>query len=129
MQKVTIDELAWLHDCDLHSVAFEAASDGSRTVRWTISCPSDLGHAPWAGKDLVLVAIDVAMLRHFAWGTTGRETIDAIRPGVSRAAAETTRAPREAGMRFPDIQLTVDMHSGSSMEVICGGLEVGAREG
>jgi len=125
MQKIIVDELAWIHDCVLLNVVYDASGDGGRTVKWTIRCPEDLGYAPWQGKDLVLIAVDVAMLRHFVWGVAGRETVDAIRPGISDAAQESTTDAREAGVRFPDVEFTMVMHTGSSMEVICSKVEIG----
>lgn len=124
MQTVTLNDLAWIHDCVLLNVSYDASSDAGRTVKWTIRCPEDLGYAPWQGRDLVLIAVDVAMLRHIAWGVAGRETINAIRPGISDVAQESTMDAREAGVRFPAIEFTMDMHSGSSVEVICSKIEI-----
>lgn len=127
MQTITVTELAWLHDCVLLNVVYDASSDAGRIVKWMIRCPEDLGYTPWQGRDLVLIAVDVAMLRHLAWGVAGRETVDAIRPGISDAAQESTMDAREAGVRFPEIEFTMVMHSGSSMEVICSKIEIGTH--
>jgi hypothetical protein len=128
MQTVTLDELAWIHDCVLLNVVYDASCDAGRNVTWTMRCPKDLGYVPWQDKILELIAVDVAMLRHFAWGVSGKETINAIRPGISNVAKESTMDAREAGVHFPDIEFTMDMHSGSSVEVICRNLQIRTRE-
>lgn len=64
MQTVTLDELAWIHDCVLLNVVYDASSNAGRNVTWTMRCPNDLGYALWQGKIIELVAVDVAMLRH-----------------------------------------------------------------
>lgn len=123
-----MNELAWIHGCVLLNVVYDASSDAGRIVKWSIRCSEDVDYTPWQGRDLVLIAVDVAMLKHIAWGVAGRETINAIRPGVSDAAQESAMDAREAGVRFPDIEFTMDMHSGSSVEVICSKLEIGTHE-
>jgi hypothetical protein len=128
MLTVTMSELAWIHDCVLLNILYDASSDAGRSVTWTIRCPEDLGHAVWQGKIIELIAVDVAMIRHFAWGVAGTETINAIRPGISDAATESTMDAREAGVRFPDIAFTIDMHSGSFVEVICSKLQLRTHE-
>jgi hypothetical protein len=124
MRTTTLQELAWLHDCVLMSVLYDATSDADRSIGLMIRCPSDLGYAPWNGRELTVVAVDVAMLRHIAWGVAGPETIDAVRPGISESARESTQGARQSGVRFPDIELTIAMQSGSSLELICRELEV-----
>ena len=124
MQTVTLDELAWIHDCVLLNVVYDASSDAGRNVTWSMHCPEDLGYTQWQGKTIELIAVDVAMLRHFAWSVAGKETINAIRPGISDAAKESTLDAREAGIRFPDVEFTIDMHSGSFVEVICSKLQI-----
>jgi hypothetical protein len=98
-------------------------------VTWTLRCPKDLGYPPWDGKELALVAVDVALLRHFAWGVDGRETVSAVNAGISSAAQESTMDARRAGVRFPEIEFTIGFSSGSCVEVICRGLGVIVREG
>ena len=125
METITLKELAWLHDCVLLDVTYDASSEAGRLVKWRMRCPADLGYAPWNGKELVLLAVDVYMLRHIAWGfVAGAETVNAIRPGISDDAQKTTVDARLAGIRFPDIEFTIDMHSGSWIEVVCRKLEV-----
>ena len=128
MPTVTLNELAWIHDCVLLNIVYDASGEAGRNVTCTMRCPGDLGYAPWQGKTLVLKAIDVAMFRHLGWGVAGMETISAIRPGISDAAQESTIDARTAGVRFPNIEFTMDMHSGSTMEVICSQLEIETDE-
>jgi len=87
-------------------------------------CPTDLGYAPWEGKNLVLAAIDVAVSKHVVCRVAGPETIDALRPGISGDLRESTMAARQMGMRFPNLEFTICFHSGSSLEVICQELQV-----
>jgi hypothetical protein len=128
MQTVTLSELAWMHDCVLINIVYDASNDAGRNVTWTMRCPDDLGYASWEGKTIELTAVDVTMLRHFAWGVTGKETINAIRPGISDAAKDSTMDARNAGVCFPDVEFTMDMHTGSFVEVICSKLQIRAYE-
>jgi hypothetical protein len=88
-------------------------------------CPSDLGYAPWEGKNVVLVAVDVAVSIYTTWGVAAPETIDAIRPGVSTTIQESTVKARRMGARFPGLEFTISFHSGSVLEVICQDVQVG----
>jgi len=128
MRQTTLIELAWIHDCDLLGILYDFGQEG-RSIKLSIRCPTDLEYAPWEGKDLVLAAIDVALSRHVMWGVAGPESIDAIRPGVSAAARESTLDARRRGIRFPSIELSISFHSGSSLEVICERLEVDVGSG
>src|SRR5215211_4184530 len=101
MQSTTLEELEWLHDCALLSVMYDTSSEAGQSIRLTMRCPVDLGYAPWAGKNLVLAAIDVAMSNHVVCGVAGPETVDAVRPGISAAVRESTMEARRMGVRFP----------------------------
>ena len=124
MQSTTLKELEWIHDCVLTDVLYDASSESVRSIKLSMRCPTDLGYAPWDGKGLVLVAIDVAVSKHIVWGVAGAETIDAVRPGISAAVRESTREARRMGVRLPSLEFTVSFHSGSELEVICDRLEV-----
>ena len=109
--RTTFKELEWLHDCDLLDIVFDTSDDAGRVVRWTLRCPEDLGYSPWNGKELVLVATDVAMFwYHIAWGVLGPETINGIQSGISDAARESVM-DAYFGTRFLEIELTMYMHS------------------
>jgi hypothetical protein len=73
MQATTLKELEWIHDCALLGVLYDTSSDAGQSIRLTMRCPTDLGYAPWAGKTLVLAAIDVAMSKHIVCGVAGCE--------------------------------------------------------
>jgi hypothetical protein len=87
-------------------------------------CPADLGYTPWDGRILVLVAIDVAAAKHIIHGVAGAETVDTVRPGISAGVRESTMAARQMGIRFPSLEFTISLHSGSSLEIICDGIQV-----
>jgi hypothetical protein len=124
MQPTTLKELGWIHDCALLSILYDTSSDAGQSIRLTMRCPTDLGYAPWEGKNLVLAAIDVAMSKHVVCGVAGPETIDAVRPGISAAVRESTMEARRMGVRFPSLEFTISLHSGSALEVICQELQV-----
>ena len=129
MQPVTLKELEWIHDCVLLAMTYDATDPDGRAVTWTLRCPTDLGYPPWDGKELALVAVDVALLRHFAWGVDGRETVSAVNAGISSAAQESTMDARRAGVRFPEVEFTIGFGSGSYAEVICREVRIEVREG
>lgn len=83
MKPTTIEELAWIHDCDLLHLIYNAPGSGPRSIELTFDCPPDLGYAPWEGKRLVLVAAHVFVSEHFVFAIAGPESINAIRAGVS----------------------------------------------
>ena len=124
MQSTTLKELEWLHDCALLSVLYDSSRAAGQSIRLTMRCPTDLGYAPWQGKNLVLAAIDVAVSKHVVCGVAAPETIDAVRPGISAAVRESTMEARRMGVRFPNLEFTISLHSGSSLEVICQELQV-----
>ena len=124
MRPTTLKELEWIHDCLLLNALYDASSESGRSITLTMRCPTDLGYAPWAGRSLVLAAIDIAVSQHIVFGLAGTETIDAIRPGVSTGLQESTREARRAGVRFPDVEFTISFHSGATLEVICRDLQV-----
>ena len=125
MVPTTLKELGWLHDSVVLSVSYDASQAAGRLVKLAIRCHPDCGHAPWAGKNLSIAAVNVAVLKHVLWGwVTEPETIDSIRPGVSRAVEESTVESKRMGLLFPDLAFTVIFHSGSFLEVICQTLQV-----
>ena len=131
MRLTTLKELEWMHDSVVSSIVYDAsASGGCRELRISMTCPSDLGYEPWAGKSVVLVATDVAALTQTVWGwVTAAETIDAIRPGVSAAFQKRTMPARKQGARYPELEFTASFHSGSVLEVICKDLQVRVEGG
>ena len=124
MRPTTLDELAWLHDCVLWELSYDTSETSSRSIKLRLQCPSDLGYAPWEGKELLLVAGDVAAAKHTVWGVAGPEAIDAVRPGVSEALKDAMAQARTSGVRFPDLAFTIYFHSGSDIEIVCGDLQV-----
>ena len=124
MQSTTLKELEWIHDCALLGVLYDASSDAGRSIKLTMRCPTDLGFAPWEGKNLQLVAVDIALMKLIVCGVAGPETIDAIRPGISKTVQESTMDARRMGVRFPRLEFTISFHSGSALEVICKDLQV-----
>ena len=124
MLPTTLKELEWVHDSILLNLVYDASSDAGRTIKLAMRCPTDLGYAPWNGKNIVLVGVDVALMKQVVWGVGGSETIDAIRPGVSDAVRESTMEARRMGVRFPSLEFTISFHSGTTMEVICQALQV-----
>jgi hypothetical protein len=126
MQRTTLQELEWIHDCVIYNIVYGSEPNG-RSIKLSMRCPADLGYAPWEGENLVLVAIDVAMSQHVMWGVTGPETIDAIRPGISASARERAMDASRRGALFPSLEFTVSFHSGSSLEVVCEHVEVDVR--
>jgi len=112
-------DLERIHDCKLLRMTYEPKDDGRRSLHLLISCPDDLGYEPWDGQNLQIMLSDVAALRCTAWGiSTGPETIDAIRFGVSDVLLRETERSKLAGIRFPTLQMLFALHSGSQIEVI-----------
>ena len=124
MQPTTVDELEWIHACELLQLTYSAPGSGPRSIELTFDCPPELGHAPWQGKRLVLAAVDVFVSEHFMFAIANPESIDAIRPGISAQLRAKIAKAIEIGVVFPDIELTVTFHSGSSLELICRELVV-----
>jgi hypothetical protein len=124
MRPTTLDELEWLHDCVVSEFAYETASNSGRSIKIEMICPFDLGYPLWDGKRLVLAAARVAMSKHVMWGVDGPESIDAVRPGISDEARESTLHARNLGIHFPALEFTISFHSGSWMEIICHDLEI-----
>jgi len=119
-----ITELNWIHDCTVLSIMYRPSSGQLPSIRLAIRCPNDLGYAPWEGKDLTLVAIDVAMSKHVVCGVGGPETVDAIRPGISAALRDDTMEAKRMGVHFPPLEFTISFHTGSALEIICRELGV-----
>jgi len=128
MQPTSLKELARIHDCVVEKIVYDASDREERRSRIYMECPNDLGHPGWAGKRIVLVAIDVATMRHSVWGIVGLESIDAIHPGISSDLKTAVQRWEDIGARFPDIELTISFSSGSVLEIICRGLEVDIEE-
>ena len=82
------------------------------------------GYEPWNGKRLVIVASDVAISEQFVFGVVGTETVDAIRPGISPDVREKLVPAKQMGLRFPELEFTVFLHSGSVLEVVCKALHI-----
>lgn len=120
----SLDELKWWHDCTLIEMLYDASSERGRVLRWTVHCPEDLGYEPWNGRTLVLTAVNVAMLKHMMWAVAGPDTVDAVRPDTSNDMREKMAEAQRLGVRFPSIEFTMTMHSGSWMEVVCEKLEI-----
>jgi hypothetical protein len=129
MQSTTLKELRWIHDCILHSITYDASSGSGRSIRIAMRCPPDLGYAPWEGKNLVLVAIDVALSKHFVRGVGGPEIVDAIRSDVSADVQESMVQAMKLGARFPNLVFTMTFHSGSMLEVVCQDLQIESVHG
>lgn len=124
MEATGLKELEWIHDCVLNHILYDTSSRAGRSIKLAISCPTDLGYARWAGKDIVVVAIDVAVSKHVVWGVAGPETLDAVRTGVSAEVRQSTIEARRKGARFPSLEFTISFHSGSALEIICRDLQV-----
>ena len=127
LQPVDLADLGWEHDAELLQLVYKPES-GERSLELTVRCNRDLGHAPWAlleGKRLVLAFIDVAVSEHVVFATVGRETLDAIRPGVSAGLHARIAGAIHMGLRFPDLAVSVSFHSGSWLQLICRQLMVG----
>jgi hypothetical protein len=121
---VTLKELEWIHDCIVSVVAYNAGGN-EKLINIAMSCPDDLGFAPWEGRQLELVAVDVAIANYSILGwSVEEETVDAIRPGISRAVQDSTAEARRRGICYPNLEFTVSFHSGSSLEVICRELRI-----
>jgi len=124
MQPTTLKELEWIHDCTVLSILYDTSSGADRSITVAMRCPTDLGYAPWEGKSLALSAMNVALSKHVVCGVVGPETVDAVRPGVSNAVREGTMEARRMGVRFPNLEFTISLHSGSAIEVICEKLQI-----
>lgn len=124
MCPVSLQELAWLHDCNLISVLYDPSNPAARVIKIAIQCPTDLGHAPWEGRKLVIVAIDVALSIYTLWGVGGDEMVDAIRPGISPSLEQAMVEPKQLGARFPELAFGISFISGSLLEIVCRELEV-----
>lgn len=124
MQPTTIKELQWLHDSDVLNIEYDFTNERAWSIRLTLSCPTDLGYAPWEGRVLVLLAADVVRSNHSVCSVVGSETFDQIDPGVSQTlqanASREGRSGREA--------FTIAFISGSTLEVICQELLVEIKE-
>ena len=125
MQLTTLEELRWIHDCELLHLIYNAPGSGPRSIELTFDCPPDLGYAPWEGRRLVLVAVDILVSEHVVFAIANPESIDAIRPGVSAQLRERIAKAIQMGVRLPDLAVTVSFHSGSSLQLICRQLMVG----
>jgi hypothetical protein len=68
MQPTTLKGLEWVHDCVLQSVLYDTLENADRSIKITMRCPLDLGYAPWEGKSLALISINVAVSKHVALG-------------------------------------------------------------
>ena len=125
MRPTTLKELGWLHDSVVLNVIYDASQDAGRLLKLVICCHPDCGYEPWEGKNLVITAVNVAVIKYVVWGwVTAPETIDSIQPGVSKAVEESTMRAKRAGARFPNLELTISFHSGSQLEIICQDLQV-----
>jgi len=122
----TLEELDWIHDCVVFELNFRVSAEGSRSLRVAMQCPDDLGYPVWAGKNVLLVAVEVVATKSFLWGwVAGRETVDAIRPRVSDGfLAMIKRWPGHRGLQFPKLDFTISLSSGSQIEVVCEELQI-----
>ena len=98
MEPTPLIELKWLHDCILHGISYDTSAETEKVIELNLSCPTDLGYAPWDGKRLVLSAINVAASNHFLRATMGSDTIDAVRSGISNYFREQMMDARRMGI-------------------------------
>ena len=124
MRETSLEELAWLHDCDVTKIAYDFIRDDEKSIALTMRCPDDLGYAPWEGKTLTLALVDVRASRQFLWSTHGSESLDAIRPGISDEMRQEILRATKLGARYPGLECTLVFHSGSWIESICRELQV-----
>jgi len=124
MRETSLQELEWLHDCDVSKIAYDFARGDDRSIAVTMSCPEDLGYALWEGKTLTLALIDVRASRQFLWNTRGPESLDAIRAGISDEMRQEIVRATASGARYPGLECTLVFHSGSRIESICRELRV-----
>jgi hypothetical protein len=124
MPLTTLKELEWIHDCVVTKITYENESEKERSIRLEMECPFDLGYAPWQGKHLILIISGVAASKHIVWVIAGLDSIDSIRPGISEGLRPQMLEAIRAGGRFPSVECTVVFHSGSSLEVVCKGLQI-----
>jgi hypothetical protein len=123
MRLTSIEELDWLHDSDVLSISYDTAGETDWPIKLTLLCPIDSGFAPWEGKRLVLAATDVVSSKHVVFQVMGTETFDYVKPGVSASLRQSTMKGRPADVSF-NFEFTITFISGSTLEVICKGLEV-----
>ncbi len=124
MRATSLEEVAWLHDCDVTKIAYEFTRDDGKSIALTMRSPDDSGYAPWEGKTLTLVLVDVKASRQFLWNTHGLESLDAIRPGISDEMRQEVMGTTKLGARYPGLECTLVFHSGSWIESICRELQV-----
>jgi hypothetical protein len=82
---------------------------------------------PGEGKRLVLAATDVVRSNYVVCPVWGTETFIDINPGVSASFRESSVKARSAGVSF-NFEFTIGFRSGSTLEVICQGLEVDVQD-
>jgi hypothetical protein len=106
------------------NIVYDFAQDDERSIELTMRCPDDSGYAPWEGKTLTLVLVDVRASRQFLWSQRNPESLDAIRPGISDDMRLEVSSATRLGGRYPGLECTVVFHSGSWIESICRELRV-----
>lgn len=115
------EELRWIHDCVLLETVFDASVASVRSLRVKIRCPTNLGYPRWAGRIIAINFADVAVFSHVGWGiSSGYDSFDRFRPQISKELQDRTLEARHMGIRFPDIEFSMLLHSGSILEGICG---------
>ena len=124
MRATSLDELAWLHDCDVTKIAYDFTREDGKSIALTMRCPEDLGYAPWEGKTLTLVLVDVRASRQILWSTHGLESLDAVQPGISDDMRQEILRTTKLGARYRGLECTLVFHSGSWIELICRELQV-----
>lgn len=125
MKAEVLENLDWLHDCELHEVRYDPSIPTDRTLVVELECPADLGFPEWEGRTLKLKACGVFLFKYTAWGhTSSIETLDAWDPGVSESTQMELQRQRAIGLAVPKLTFTVSFHSGSYFELVCKDISI-----
>jgi hypothetical protein len=125
MQLISLEDLGWLHDAVVFSIAYDASDESSRSVKLTMRCNDEAGYPPWNGKDLVLIAVDVAVMTFVGRGAIiGPETFDQAYARVSDTLHESVVESQRMYPEYPRLEFSMCFHSGSEIEIICKNLQV-----
>jgi hypothetical protein len=101
-----------------------------RRVRLLVSSDPDTEYLPWRGKLLTVTMSDVVLCRLIGFGyQTGQERIDAFRTGVSAELETESNRLHGLGIDIPPLFFTLVLSDGSTLEVICGEVNVDVGDG
>jgi len=115
-----LDNVAYLHDAEVHRFVLGIEESGQRILRLRLRCDPECGLEVWNDRWIDIEFIDpLVVLAEMFGNMSNAETFNAWNEGPSELMQERVARLTEVGIPGPKHAVQLVFHSGSVVEVAC----------